>query len=121
MLKELHPSEPIPLAAAAQGPAGMTLEANRFHFINGYWVDVQIRRSKSGTAPDQFGWGGNEFWWPLRQDAEIISLLAEAVFHPLAAEYMPEAYGEHLAGDRLMAPSKAPKPGVRPICMGDTW
>ena len=121
MLEELHPTEPIPAAASAQGPAGMTLNADRFHFITRYWVDVQIRRSKSGTATDQFGWGGKEFWWPLRKDAELMSLLAEVVFRPLAAGYLPEAYREHLAGGRLVAPSKHPKPGVRPICMGDTW
>ena len=50
-----------------------------------------------------------------------MSLLAEVVFRPLAAGYLPEAYREHLAGGRLVAPSKHPKPGVRPICMGDTW
>ena len=121
MLEELHPTEPIPAAASAQGPAGMTLNADRFHFITRDWVDVQIRRSKSGTATDQFGWGGKEFWWPLRKDAELMSLLAEVVFRPLAAGYLPEAYREHLAGGRLVAPSKHPKPGVRPICMGDTW
>ena len=120
MLKALHPSEPIPGAALDQGPVP-TLEAKRFEFINGPWVDLQIRRSKSGTATDQFGWGGREFWWPLRQDDEIMSLLAEFVFRPLAAGYLPEKFREHLAGGRLVAPSKAPKPGIRPICMGDTW
>ena len=121
MLKDLHPSEPVPQAATAHGPGGMTLDAKQFEFINGSWVDVQIRRSKSGTATDQFGWGGKEFWWPLRQDDEVMTLLAEVVFRPLAAGYLPEAYREHLAGGRLVAPSKAPKPGIRPICMGDTW
>ena len=57
MLKELHPSEPVPQAASAHGPGGMTLDTKRFEFINGYWVDVQIRQSKSGTATDQFAWG----------------------------------------------------------------
>ena len=50
-----------------------------------------------------------------------MTLLAEVVFRPLAAGYLPEAYREHLAGGRLVAPSKTPKPGIRPICMGDTW
>ena len=121
MLNALHPSEPVPQAATAHGPGGMTLDAKQFELINGSWVDVQIRRSKSGTATDQFGWGGKEFWWPLRQDDEVMTLLAEVVFRPLAAGYLPEAYREHLAGGRLVAPSKAPKPGIRPICMGDTW
>ena len=89
MLKDLHPSEPVPQAATAHGPGGMTLDAKRFEFINGSWVDVQIRRSKSGTATDQFGWGGKEFWWPLRQDDEVMTLLAEVVFRPLAAGYLP--------------------------------
>ena len=43
MLKVLHPSEPVPQAAAAHGPGGMTLDAKRFDFINSYWADVQIR------------------------------------------------------------------------------
>ena len=50
-----------------------------------------------------------------------MTLLAEVVFRPLAAGYLTEAYREHLAGGRLVAPSKAPKPGIRPICMWDTW
>ena len=61
MLKELHPSEPVPQAATAHGPVGMTLDAKQFEFINYSWVDVQIRLSKSGTATNQFGWGGKEF------------------------------------------------------------
>ena len=40
---------------------------------------------------------------------------------PITAEYLPLAYNEHLAGGRLVALSKAPKSGVRPINITDTW
>jgi hypothetical protein len=38
---------------------------------------------------------------------------------PVAAGYLPLPYRSHLAGGRLIALSKHPKPGVRPICISD--
>jgi hypothetical protein len=37
----------------------------------------------------------------------------------MAADYLPHQYREHLAGWQLIARSKYPKPGVRPICISD--
>jgi hypothetical protein len=39
----------------------------------------------------------------------------------IAAGYLPPRYREHLAGGQLVALSKHPKPGIRPICISDAW
>ena len=45
--------------------------------------------------------------------------LAQVWALPIATGYLPPHYRDHLAGGRLIALSKNPKPGVRPICISD--
>ena len=40
---------------------------------------------------------------------------------PVAAGYLPPLYRADLASGRLVALSKFPKPGIRPICITDAW
>ena len=45
--------------------------------------------------------------------------IAHTWARPLAQGYLPPKYRDHLAGGRLIALSKHPKTGVRPICISD--
>jgi len=60
-------------------------------------------------------------WRDIISDNQLLNLVAKHWILPIAAGYLPHAYNEHLAGGRLVALSKAPKPGVRPINITDTW
>ena len=100
-------------------PPGRAVSATTFDFINGPWLAAQIRKSSSGTAVDQWGWDSREMWLPFLQDDCLMEDLARFWFRPVAAGYLPAAYRQHLAGGRLIALSKHPKPGVRPICISD--
>ena len=92
-----------------------------FAFIDGAWVRQQISRSKRGTAVDQWGWDSREMWEPLLHNDALMEEIARAWIRPVAAGRLPAAYRAHLAGGRLVALSKFPKPGVRPICVTDCW
>ena len=117
-LQALHPAAPAPhLDAPAFSPP--TVQA--FSAINGDWVRKQIRRSKRGTAVDQWGWDSREMWDPFIRNDTLMDEIARAWIKPVAAGYLPAAYRDHLAGGRLVALSKFPKPGVRPICVTDCW
>ena len=52
-------------------------------------------------------------WRDIISDNQLLNLVAKHWILPIAAGYLPHAYNEHLAGGRLVALSKAPKPGVR--------
>jgi hypothetical protein len=58
-------------------------------------------------------------WLPLCSDPDLINLIAECWVRPVASGYLPRTYREDLAGGRLIALSKRPKPGLRPIWIGD--
>jgi len=98
---------------------GTPLTSTSFDFINGGWLTRLIRKSSAGTAVDQWGWDSKEMWQPFTYDKDLMNLIAECWVRPIAAGYMPHEYCEHLAGGRLIALSKHPKPGVRPICISD--
>ena len=78
-----------------------------------------IENSKRGTAVDQWGWDSREMWAPLKDDPEVMDDMAETWALPVATGYLPPRYRDQLAGGRLIALSKHPKPGVRPICISD--
>ena len=57
-------------------------------------------------------------WEPLTYDNDLMTHVADIWDKPLAG-YLPSPYRQVLAGGRLIALSKHPKPGVRPICISD--
>ena len=117
-LASLHPSEPvIDMTTLSQPGSPITLTS--FNFIDGRWLTRLIRKSSAGTAVDQWGWDSKEMWQPFTHDKDLMNLIAECWVRPMAAGYLPHQYREHLAGGRLIALSKYPKPGVRPICISD--
>ena len=117
-LTALHPPEPVIDMSTMQQP-GAPLTTDSYSFINGPWLARLIRKSSAGAAVDQWGWDSREMWQPFTYDKDLINLIAECWVRPMAAGYLPQAYKEHLAGGRLIALSKYPKPGVRPICISD--
>jgi hypothetical protein len=116
-LQRLHPPEQDhnmdTMSPHLSHPSGM------FNFITGPWLRKQIERSKRGTAVDQWGWDSKEMWTPFTKDSELMDDLAQIWALPIASGYLPPRYRDHLAGGRLIALSKHPKPGVRPICISD--
>ena len=83
----------------------------------GSWLRLQIERSKSGTAVDQWGWDSKEMWAPFKYDVELMDALAIHWARPLAYGYLPPRYRSHLAGGRLIALSKVPNPALDPFAL----
>ena len=118
--RQLHPSEPEPDLSQARPPdEDAAFSSSTFDFITGAWFARQIRTSSRGTAVDQWGWDTREMWEPFTYDHDLMNDLAEVWVRPLAAGYLPSQYRQTLIGGRLIALSKHPKPGVRPICISD--
>jgi hypothetical protein len=92
-----------------------------FDFVDGTWLNKQLKRSRKGTAVDLFGWDMKEMWVGVQEDQELLDQAARVFFRPIAEGYLPVRYRDLLAGGRLVALSKFPKPGVRPICVGNAW
>ena len=119
-LHALHPSE-RETSDGRQHPGTVPIQRASLDFINGAWVRAQLRKSKKGTAVDQWGWDMREMWEDFSKDDQLLEDIAQHWLRPVAAGYLPEKYRAHLAGGRLVALSKAPKPGIRPICISDAW
>ena len=125
-LEELHPAHPIceqgrevpsfPLQSRPGGDA-----EDMYDVVTGPWLVRQIRASKRGGAVDQFGWDTREMWGPLIEDADLMQDMSKAFFRPLAEGYLPPSIRDIMAGGRLVALSKRPKKGIRPICIGNAW
>ena len=116
-LQKLHPHEQDP--HIDESSPRVPHPASSFDFITGSWFSNLIARSKRGTAVDQWGWDSKEMWSPLTSDSELMDDMAQVWALPVATGYLPRRYRDHLAGGRLIALSKHPKPGVRPICISD--
>ena len=119
-LEILHPDEEVDYEQVDQEDMPKP-DKGTFDFIDGPWLDKQIQKSKAGAALDQWGWDTKEMWAPLRRDPDLLHDIAIHWIKPLAVGYLPRAYKNELAGGRLVALSKHPKPGIRPICISDTW
>jgi hypothetical protein len=117
-LNSLHPADSAPLQ---QFDPQFTVPLEAFSFINGKRLDTQIRRSKRGTAVDQWSWDSREMWRDILNDRSFLEDVAKYWIFQIAAGYLPAKYRVHLAGGRLTALSKAPKPGIRPINVPDVW
>mgnify|MGYP003338948123 FL=1 len=118
-LSSLHPHE-TPPSGIFNGPAGQPKQRS-FDFIDGYWLQKQIRASSRGGAVDLFGWDTREMWEGFLNDIEFLHTLAKVYFRPIAEGFTPVNHRRLFCGGRLIALSKAPKPGIRPICIGNAW
>ena len=119
-LQDLHPDEE-PVFDDYGPPGAIQPSETTFDFIDGEWLERQLSKSRAGTAVDQWGWDSREMWATFRKDDSLLHDIARLWIRPIAAGYLPPRYREHLAGGRLVALSKHPKPGVRPICISDSW
>ena len=117
-LKQLHPPQSPPLVTT-QSAFFVNLEP--FNHIDGEWLRKLIKRTKRGTSVDQWGWDSKEMWQDIVKDEQLADDVARHWILPVAMGYLPAKYKEHLIGGRLVGLSKAPKPGVRPICVTDVW
>ena len=117
-LQALHPTDSAPLQ---QPIPEFSIPMSAFNFINGKLIGKMIRRAKRGTAVDQWGWDSREMWRDILADPQFLEIVAQHWILPIAAGYLPARYREHLAGGRLVALSKHPKPGIRPINVTDAW
>ena len=119
-LQALHPSETINMDHLP--PPGETQPGKgTFDFITGEWLLRFLNKARAGTAVDQWGWDSREMWTPFRKDNDLLDAIARLWIRPVAAGYLPPPYRADLAGGRLVALSKFPKPGIRPICITDAW
>ena len=105
-LHDVNSPETVPLQV---GQPVFILTVDDFQFIDSIWVKKQIRRSKRGTAVDQWGWDSKEMCWDIISDDARLHLVAKHWILPIAAVYLPLKYRDHLAGGRLVALSKRPK------------
>ena len=116
----LHPPEATVMDQASP-PGPVQPGSGTFNFITGKWLRKVLSKAKAGTAVDQWGWDCREMWAPLRKDDDLLDAIARYWIQPIAAGHLPSKYRTDLAGGRLVALSKHPKPGIRPICISDTW
>jgi hypothetical protein len=89
--------------------------------VNGAWLNKQLKHSKKGTAVDLFGWDMKEMWGGVQEFQKLLDQVASVFFRQIAEGYLPIWYREMLAGGGLVALFKFPKPGIRPICVGNAW
>ena len=80
--------------------------------MDGAWLNKQLKRSRKGTAVDLFRWDMKEMWAGVQEDQQLLDQAARVFFRPIAEGYLPVRYRDLLAGGRLVALSKFPKPGV---------
>jgi hypothetical protein len=73
------------------------------------------------SHPDQWGWRAREYISPLLHDPELGELIRVTMVMPRCNGTLPQLHGESYKGGCLIALSKAPKPGVRPINIGDAF
>ena len=119
-LRSLHPPEDISTDQTSP-PGRIKPGKTTFNMVTGKWLSKILRKTKAGTAVDQWGWDCREMWAPLRKDDDLLDAIARHWIRPVAAGYLPPKYRADLSGGRLVALSKKPKPGIRPICISDTW
>ena len=60
-------------------------------------------------------------WRYIISDDDLLHLVATHWILPIATGYLPPKYRDHLAGGRLVALSKRPKTGIRPVNVTDAW
>ena len=73
------------------------------------------------SHPDQFGWRVREYIAPMLHSPGLGELIRDILIAPRLQGILPAKFAECYRGGKLIALSKAPKPGVRPIAIGDAF
>lgn len=73
------------------------------------------------SHPDQWGWRAREYLSPLLHDPELGPLVRDILILPRCNNKLPALHGEYYRGGCLIPLSKLPKPGTRPINIGDAF
>lgn len=119
-----HPQD-VPPAFFAPGyapPAICTQDERDLDFLTSPENLARVACSVSAHShPDQFGWRLREFIGPLLHDPALGPLMIEVLIQPRVKGILPQGHGDCYRGGCLIALSKAPKPGVRPINVGDAF
>ena len=83
------------------------------------WARTVLSSGQPGKARDQWGWDMKEMWRGFLSEPDTLDLIAKYWFLPILTGNIPKQYAHILSGARLVPLSKAPKPGIRPIAIGD--
>ena len=68
-LQALHPREEFNSSGIKHpGDPRRHQRAGTFDFVNGAWLNKQLKCSKKGTAVDLFGWDMKEVWGGVQED-----------------------------------------------------
>ena len=119
-LQTLHPEEEVSTDGMGD-PGSVKPDASTWDFFGVKALRKQIRKCKQGSAVDLWGWEARGMLRGALYKDQLADLLVEVVCRPLLEGYLPLDYQQFLAGGRLVGLSKAPKEGVRPICIGDLF
>ena len=121
-LADLHPPEDFNTSGMGHpGNPSSHPRPETFDFVDGAWLNKQLKRSRKATAVDLFGWDMKEMFAGAQKDTDFMDRIARVFFRPIAEGYLPSRYRALLAGGRLVALSKFPKTGIRPIVVGNAW
>jgi len=77
--------------------------AGTFDFVDGAWLNKQLKRSRKGTAVDLFGWDMKEMWAGVQEDQQLLDQAARVFFRPIAEGYCTEIFWQE--DDWLRSPS----------------
>jgi hypothetical protein len=114
----------------AQFPADFVLEPIEDLEIDHYELErhfstANLARVASSfpaeSHPDQWGWRTREYIAPLLHAPGVGEILVEVLLRPRREGTILEHNGKCYKGGKLIALSKAPKPGSRPITIGDAF
>ena len=123
-LREKHPQN-VPVASFPHDyvpPPPPETNKNELAFL----MSIPNMARVAGAFPaeshqDQWGWRPREYIALMLQDPDICDIVMEIFIQPRFEGKLPEMYGECYRGGQLLALSKAPKPGNRPITIGDAF
>lgn len=123
-MKAKHPQE-APCATFPEGYAPEPLSEHDEGQVEWHLTTRNLARIAGAfpaqSQPDQWGWRSREYIAPLLHAPGLGDLMVEVLIMPRHLGTMPDMYGECFRGGKLIALSKAPKPGSRPIAIGDAF
>ena len=122
-MREKHPAAPLStLPAQNPDPCLSDEEEDKLLKVMSRVSLCKLAESApAGGAPDQWGWQAREHLGPLLANQEVGQLLVDQILVPLSVGYVPPMYAHIYSGGRLIAMSKFPKEGSRPLAIGDCF